>query len=454
MRRSTPDRQGWLASRRSRFGSRVVLLLFVLSTVGGLFVSTTPPIASADELSDAYARQTELQKLIARQKAAIRTLTANQAVLSTRISSTKSSLREINANLAAVKTQIVSMIVDVARSQNAVDELNATALRLDAELLEIEAEEAAKRADMDARIELLASRIREAYDADRTSFLETMLSSADFTDALTEVGYQLDFAEQDKLLADQIAQDRKTLAVLHENVELAKQQTIELHALAAESKATLDKQLKELKDARAELARLEAETAKLLRAEQAAYAKLAANKAELAAKLRAEQEAAAKLEKLIARLVAEQIAKGGIPSQYSGTFQWPMRGRITQEFGCTGFYLEPRVGSCAHFHRGIDIGARMYTPIYAAGPGKVVFAGKSPSSSLWYVVIAHSKHLISWYGHVDNGGHRPVVRAGQFVSKGQLIAYNGMTGMTTGPHLHWGVQIDGNWVNPRLFLPR
>jgi murein DD-endopeptidase MepM/ murein hydrolase activator NlpD len=46
------------------------------------------------------------------------------------------------------------------------------------------------------------------------------------------------------------------------------------------------------------------------------------------------------------------------------------------------------------------------------------------------------------------------VKAGQFVAKGQLIAYVGMTGMTTGPHLHWAVQLDGNWVNPRLFLPR
>jgi murein DD-endopeptidase MepM/ murein hydrolase activator NlpD len=454
MRARATDSRGWSTSRKGRIGSRFILLLFVLSSMGGLFTSATPGAVRADELEDAYQRQERLQNLIDRQKESIRNLTANQAVLASKISSTKSTLAQLNANLLVTKTQIVGMTVDIARSQNAVDELVATGAVLEAELVRLEVEAARKELELAAAKALLAARIREAYDTDRTPMLTTFLSGDDFTDVLTEVGYQLDFAEQDKLLADQIAQDRKTLAVLHENVELAKQQTIELHALAAESKATLDKQLKELKDARAELARLEAETAKLLRAEQAAYAKLAANKAELAAKLRAEQEAAAKLEKLIARLVAEQIAKGGIPSQYSGTFQWPMRGRITQEFGCTGFYLEPRVGSCAHFHRGIDIGARMYTPIYAAGPGKVVFAGKSPSSSLWYVVIAHSKHLISWYGHVDNGGHRPVVRAGQFVSKGQLIAYNGMTGMTTGPHLHWGVQIDGNWVNPRLFLPR
>jgi murein DD-endopeptidase MepM/ murein hydrolase activator NlpD len=436
------------------FGQKVVVLVLVLTTFGGTFLSSTPPIASADELSDAYARQQDLEKLIARQKASIRSLSASQAVLSGRISSTKRSLSEINANLLTVKTQIVAMVVDVARSQNQVDELFATAGRLDRELARIVEEEAAKQIELEGRMALLASRIREAYDTDRTSFLETMLSSADFTDVLTEVGYQLDFAEQDKQLAEQIADDKKVLAVLHQNVELAREQTTELHELASAAKASLDGQLKDLNDARKELAALEAETARLLRQQQAAYARLAADRSKLAATLKAQVAAQKKLESLIARLVAEALAKGGIPSVYNGTFQWPMRGRITQEYGCTGFSWEPAYGSCRHFHNGIDVANTMYTPIYAAGPGKVIWSGRSPYSTSWNVIIAHSSHLVSWYAHLDNKAHPPVVRAGQYVAKGQLIAYEGMTGYTTGPHLHWAVQLDGNWVNPRLFLPR
>jgi murein DD-endopeptidase MepM/ murein hydrolase activator NlpD len=271
---------------------------------------------------------------------------------------------------------------------------------------------------------------------------------------LTEVGYHLEFAEQDKVLADQIKADREVLAVLHQNVLLARDQTTELHDLAASSKATLDAQLADLAQARKDLAQLEAETAALLAQQQASYRQLSSNKAKLAAQLAAQEAARKKVESLINRLVQEALRRGGIPSVYNGTFTWPMSGRITQEFGCTGFYLEPAYGSCSHFHRGIDIATTMYTPIRAAGPGKVIWAGKSPYSSLWYVVIAHSKHLVSWYDHVDNGSHKPAVRVGQFVSKGQVIAYEGMTGMTTGPHLHWGVQLDGTWVNPRLFLPR
>ncbi|MEP6640117.1 MAG: peptidoglycan DD-metalloendopeptidase family protein [Chloroflexota bacterium] len=449
-----PDRLGWSSSQRFRFGSRAVLLLIALTTFGGMFASATPRTVRADELSDAYAKQQALQKLIAGQKSAITELNANQASLASMIATTKDSLSQINANLLTVKTQIVGMTVDIAKSQNSVDELSATEGRLDAELAQIQGDAETKAAELESSKALLASRIREAYDTDRTSMLETMLSGQDFTDVLTEVGYHLDFAEQDKVLAEQIQSDQAILEVLRGNVELARQQTADLHALATSSRKELDAQLAELASARKELARLEAETARLLKTQQSAYAKMAADRRKLGSAVAAAEKSRKVLEAMINRLVREALEKGGIPSVYNGTFQWPLDGRVTQEFGCTGFSWEPAVGSCAHFHRGIDIANVMYTPIYAAGDGKVIFAGRSPYDPAWIVIIAHSEHLVTWYGHIDDKAHAPVVRAGQYVTKGQLIAYEGMTGNTTGPHLHWAVQLDDNWVNPRLFLPR
>jgi murein DD-endopeptidase MepM/ murein hydrolase activator NlpD len=454
MRHLMPDRLGWSSSQRSRFGSRAVLLLIALATFSGMFASATPRTVRADELSDAYAKQQALQKLIAGQKSAITELNANQASLASMIATTKDSLSQINANLLTVKTQIVGMTVDIAKSQNSVDELSATEGRLDAELAQIQGDAETKAAELESSKALLASRIREAYDTDRTSMLETMLSGQDFTDVLTEVGYHLDFAEQDKVLAEQIQSDQAILEILRGNVELARQQTADLHALATSSRKELDAQLAELASARKELARLEAETARLLKTQQSAYARMAADKRKLGSAVAAAEKSRKVLEAMIAKLVRDALEKGGIPSAYNGTFQWPLDGRITQEFGCTGFSWEPAVGSCAHFHRGIDIANVMYTPIYAAGDGKVIFAGRSPYDPAWIVIIAHSEHLVTWYGHIDNKSHAPVVRAGQYVTAGQLIAYEGMTGNTTGPHLHWAVQLDGNWVNPRLFLPR
>ncbi|HYK96725.1 MAG TPA: peptidoglycan DD-metalloendopeptidase family protein [Candidatus Dormibacteraeota bacterium] len=445
-----------LLGRRSmprRLGQRAVLSLVLLSSFGGVMLSSTPLPVSADSLSDAYARQRALQKLIAEQKAAIANLNASQAALSNRISNTKASLNEINANLLSVKIQVVSMVVDVARSQQAVDELEATSAQLDQQLADIQAEEATKQAELDASKALLASRIRESYDTDRISTLQTLLSSADFTDALTEVGYHLDFAQQDKLLVDQIVQDQQVLTVLQQNVQIARDQTSQLHDLAAASKQTLDKQLADLAAARKQLAAMEASTAALLAQQNANYSQLQHDKAKLAASLAAQVAEQKKLEALIAKLVAQALARGGIPSIYNGTLAWPMTGQVTQEFGCTGFWAEPPLGNCAHFHKGIDIANAMNTPIYAAGPGKVIWAGRSPFDPAWIVIIAHSSHLVTWYGHI-NSSPGPTVHAGEYVAQGQLIAYEACTGYCTGPHLHWAVQLDGNWANPRLFVSR
>jgi murein DD-endopeptidase MepM/ murein hydrolase activator NlpD len=454
MRARATDSRGWSTSRRGRIGSRFLLLLLVLSSMGGLFTSVTPGVVRADELEDAYARQERLQKLIDRQKESIKDLTANQVVLQSKISGTKATLAQLNANLLVTKTQIVGMTVDIARSQNAVDELVATGAVLEAELVRLETEAARKEVELAEAKVLLAARIREAYDTDRTPLLTTFLSGDDFTDVLTEVGYQLDFAEQDKILADQIVQDQKVLDVLHENVTDARTQTAELETLAAKARKVLDRQLAELRSAQQALLRLERQTQRLLEEQRAAYERMIAEKAELQRKLEASHEAEKKLEQLINRLVREMFKDGNIPSEYNGKFDWPMEGTVTQEFGCTGFSWEPPVGNCNHFHQGIDIAAPMYTPIRAAGHGKVVFVGKSPWDPAWIVIVAHSQHLVTWYGHVDNNTRPPKVKEGQYVAKGQVLAYNGLTGWTTGPHLHWAVQMNETFVNPRLFLPR
>ena len=97
----------------------------------------------------------------------------------------------------------------------------------------------------------------------------------------------------------------------------------------------------------------------------------------------------------------------------------------------------------------------MYTPVRASGEGTVVFAGANPYDAYpkaWIVIIAHSTNLITWYAHLDNGSRPIAVSAGQQVKQGQVIGYNGMTGRTTGPHTHWMVELNGSFVNPRLFL--
>jgi len=450
-RRST-DPRGWSQAPRPTVGRRGLLLLLAVTLAGGMFVGVPARNVQADALSDAIAKQKALQAQIDASKAQIAALTSSQAALSGQLSTTKTTLTSVNVDLNAVKSQIVTMTVTVAQAQAGVDELDATVASLDGQIADLESQALIKQTQLDARIATLSERIRLAYDTDRTSLLEALLSGRDFTDVITEVGYHLDVAQQDKALAEQIVADQRVLGVLHDTVLSARGQAEQMRIYAAQQKAALDVQLAQLADAREQLAQLEAQTRDLLALQEAQYSQLASDKAALQAALAADLKAEQDLEKLIEKLVAEALAKGGIPKEYQGKFIWPLVGIVTQEFGCTGFYLEPPLGSCAHFHTGIDIAAPLYSAIRAAGAGKVIFAGKSPYSTAWVVVIAHAANLVSWYVHIDNSSHPPAVTVGQFVAQGQVIAYVGLTGNTTGPHLHWAVQLNNTWVNPRLFL--
>lgn len=144
--------------------------------------------------------------------------------------------------------------------------------------------------------------------------------------------------------------------------------------------------------------------------------------------------------------VAAEDAAGGKP------FIWPTGGRITQPYGCTGFWMEPRYGSCRHFHGGIDIAASRGTHIKAAADGVITHAGWDPwGTRNWMVMIRHGNGFQTWYGHLK-AKRAPGISVGASVKQGELIGYMGTTGMATGPHLHWAVLIDGRYADPARFV--
>jgi murein DD-endopeptidase MepM/ murein hydrolase activator NlpD len=430
----------------------MVLLLPVLA--GGLLVSPVDT-AHADQLSDALAQQRALEQQIRSQKSKVAELATLQTSLSGEIASTRRSLADVNADLTSVRRRVERMVGQIASVQARYDELVQQIAELDGQILQLRAEEALKVEELAARKAQLAARIRNAYDADRTSMLELFLSTDSFTDLLSEAAYYVDIAALDRALAAEIEHDQEVLATLRETTTATRAATDDLRVAAADQKTQLDAQLADLRQAQAQLTALETETKRLLDAQRAAYAKLSRSRAEAERILNQASAAERALQRQIDELVAEQYRLRRIPSVYNGTFNWPMPGTITQEFGCTGFSWEPPLGGCDHFHRGIDVAAPMLTPIKAAGPGTVVFAGPNPYDpppKAWIVIIAHSTDLRTWYGHVDNVTKPPTVRPGDTVQAGDIIAYEGLTGRTTGPHLHWMVELEDEFVNPRLFL--
>lgn len=135
---------------------------------------------------------------------------------------------------------------------------------------------------------------------------------------------------------------------------------------------------------------------------------------------------------------------GGDP----GGWRWPAAGHVTQEFGCTGFYLEPAYGSCAHFHDGIDIANVEGTPLYSPVAGEVTYLDWSTTGS-WLLGITADSGLVTHLGHMIP---ERLVSVGQRVLKGQLVGHMGNTGNSTGPHCHWEVYNGTVPIDPRSLL--
>jgi murein DD-endopeptidase MepM/ murein hydrolase activator NlpD len=440
---------------RSRPAPRRVLLTLLLTVPMVFSGLLSLPGTSADPLSDALAQQRALQRQISAQKAALAALQAAEARLHTALATTAGRLDEINTNQASVRDQIDAATQALEVVQAHYDELVAELAHLDWTLGLLEDELAQGQSDLALRKGLLAQRLADAYKLERTSLLEQILAADSLTGVLAQVGTYLRLGDQDAALAQEIERQRAALADLRRTTDATRFRTDQLRAQVAVELATVEQEKASLEAAKRRLDKLAAQTRTLQDQQAAAFQQVAKSKAAAAALLAAEQKAEDALSNEVDRLIRAQLSSGGIPSVYQGTLSWPMAGMITQEFGCTGFSWEAPLGNCAHFHRGIDIATSSGTPVHAAGPGVIVFVGWNPydstSNPAWIVIIAHSTHLVTWYGHMQ-----PVkptgIEQGAVVTEGQVVGFEGNTGHSTGPHLHWGVQLDNIWVNPRLFL--
>lgn len=141
-----------------------------------------------------------------------------------------------------------------------------------------------------------------------------------------------------------------------------------------------------------------------------------------------------------------------------GFFIPPVGGYVSQAFGPTDFTAEPpgtyNGVTYPHFHTGIDIDAAEGTPVVAAASGVVVEAGaeKDGQGNLIgygnFVIIAHAHGFYTLYGHLS----RELVTQGQQVVQLQVIGLVGSTGLSTGPHVHFEIRRNGEFLDPLPYL--
>jgi murein DD-endopeptidase MepM/ murein hydrolase activator NlpD len=235
-------------------------------------------------------------------------------------------------------------------------------------------------------------------------------------------------ARRDALLAQVVARDQDLL----DQLRAAKEDLAEQRAAADRAKAIAEGRKRAVDARLVELAKATAAKARLSDAVEARIRMLAAE-------ADANDRSLAELTRIIESRDASRSSRGG----YSGIktdvgLIWPLRGRVTSEYG-------QRWG---RLHAGIDIAAGTGTPIHAAKGGEVVFAGVMNGYGNC-IVINHGGGLSTLYAHQS----RLAARDGQDVDQGQVIGYVGSTGHSTGPHLHFETRVNGSPQNPRRYLP-
>ena len=153
------------------------------------------------------------------------------------------------------------------------------------------------------------------------------------------------------------------------------------------------------------------------------------------------QEIDTRLENINLTNIQEQAILNAVPS---GNILPEMK--ISAKFGWRKHPILKR----REFHKGIDLKAKRKTPIKAPANGVVEFAGFHKSSGYGYlIIIDHNFGFKTQYGHLDK---KMIVKAGQFVKKGEIIGYTGNSGLSTGPHLHYEVRFVSRPLNPINFL--
>jgi murein DD-endopeptidase MepM/ murein hydrolase activator NlpD len=144
-------------------------------------------------------------------------------------------------------------------------------------------------------------------------------------------------------------------------------------------------------------------------------------------------------------------AKVTVPGLATGSLAYPLESWVfTQSFGCSPFWFEPWDGAVGcNFHNGADLAAPAYTPLLAADGGTVEYAGWCDCGLGYYVKIDHGNGFKTLYGHM---AEMPWVSGGEAVAKGDVIGPVGSTGISTGPHVHFIVEVNGTAQDPMAYL--
>ena len=384
-------------------------------------------------LSEAQQEKKTLENDLQKAKELIDSLKGSKEDIQSEVEKLDKQLNEISGKVKELESQLSKKRQEIANTESALNKAK-------------EQEEKQYR-NMKKRIQFM-------YENGQTSYVEMLLSADSFTDFLNAVEYITQISQYDRKMLKEyqnmqvtIADTQKTLETDYASLQSLQAKVQEekqaVAALESAKKGELNDVADDLTDAQTVAKAYEAE----IQAQNEVIVQIQAAQKRAAEQQAAQQQAQAAEENQGATDAAREnqnTAQNTTPSgngQSTGSMMWPCPSskRVTSDYGPR---TSPTNGASSN-HKGIDIGAAYGADIVAADGGTVLVATYSSSGGN-YVIIDHGGGLCTVYMHASS----LTVSAGQTVSKGQVIAKVGSTGISTGNHLHFGVTLNGVYVSP------
>jgi murein DD-endopeptidase MepM/ murein hydrolase activator NlpD len=372
--------------------------------------------------ADPGTRKREIDSRIASLQDRIANARSHEGALTSEISAVTSKIRVLQDDVASASSQLSKLEAVLAVQQRKLDRLNDLFALQTRRLTFL-------RDEYDVALQRLNERLVEIYTEETPDTLSFVLSASSFNELLDQIEFVNEIGRQDERVLSQV---RIAKSAMH----AARERTKRTRARVAATTRVIADRTDEQRAVRDRLVASRDALASVRSLKSRALASTRESKADYLHEVEGLQAQSAAL---AARIQAGQRSSSGssAPHLSSSGWLWPVNGPVTSGFG----YRWGRM------HQGIDIAVPTGTPVRAANSGIVLLAG-------WVggygnlVVIDHGGGIATAYGH--NSGL--AVNIGQSVSQGQVIAYSGSTGHSTGPHVHFEVRINGAPVDPLGYL--
>lgn len=344
------------------------------------------------------------------------------------ITGAEAQMNALSALINSLNGQITAQKALIVQTQASIDDLNRR-IRLGEAALTL------LKSHLAIRDQILNQRLRYVDSHGAINYVQLVLTANNFNDLMNRMIGAQQIAAADKRLLDDLHEQRALVA--QANFDLGVQRD-QVTALLQQQKAT------------------EADLEKNLAAQAAAFAFQKQLAIQLSAQYQLIVQQRAAIDAQVAALQLKYEAAAAAAGGGTGQFEWPIptcgHGCISQGFGCNSYWFEQYEPSCPYpnrIHTGIDIAAAWGSPVVAADTGIIyLYPGYYGYGN--YIVIIHGNGYSTLYGHLAQfaGG----LQSGQIIARGTVIALEGSTGNSTGPHLHFEIRVNNVWKNPCIWL--